>query len=131
MTSPLYVLTRKDTPFEWSSDCEAAFTQLKTLTPDPVTSVGVVSFQRRIPARKDASGIGLGAILSQRQPDEMIRPITFASCTLQSHEKNYGINELEALGVVWTVKHYRHYLYGHQCTVFTDHEALKSTLNTP
>ena len=29
------------------------------------------------------------------------------------------------------MKHYRHYLYGRQCTVYTDHEALKSLLNTP
>ena len=32
--------------------------------------------------------------------------------------------------MVWAVKHFRHYLYGHQCTVYTDHEALKSLLNT-
>ena len=39
--------------------------------------------------------------------------------------------ELEGLGVVWAVKHYRPYLYGHHCVVYTDHEALKSLLNTP
>ena len=29
------------------------------------------------------------------------------------------------------MKHFRHYLYGHHCTVFTNHEALKSLLHTP
>ena len=29
-------------------------------------------------------------------------------------ERNYGITELEALGVVWEVKHFRQYLYGHK-----------------
>ena len=38
---------------------------------------------------------------------------------------------LEGLGVVWSVKHFTHYLYGHSCTVYTDHEALKSLLHTP
>ena len=33
--------------------------------------------------------------------------------------------------MVWAVKHYRHYLYGHRCQVYTDHEALKSLLNAP
>ena len=33
--------------------------------------------------------------------------------------------------MVWTVKHFRHYLYGHRCHVFSDHEPLKSLLNTP
>ena len=38
---------------------------------------------------------------------------------------------MEALAVVWAVKHFRHYLYGHKCQVYTDHEALKSLINTP
>ena len=32
---------------------------------------------------------------------------------------------------MWAVKHFRHYIYGHSCTVVTDHEVLKSLLNTP
>ena len=33
--------------------------------------------------------------------------------TLQKHEWNYGIGELEALAVVWATKHFHAYLYGH------------------
>ena len=73
----------------------------------------------------------MGAVLSQWQDDGPIRPIAFASRTLQPHERNYGISELEGLGVVWAVKHFRHYIYGQRCTVYTDHEALKPLLNTP
>ena len=32
--------------------------------------------------------------------------------------------------MVWAVKHFRRYLYGHHCTVYMDHEALRSLLNT-
>lgn len=53
------------------------------------------------------------------------------SRSLQSHERNYAPTELEALGVVWAVRHFRQYLYGHTRHVFTDHEALKSLLNSP
>lgn len=49
---------------------------------------------------------------------------------MQAHERNYGVTEIEALGIVWAVQQFRHYLYGHQCTVFTDHEVLRSLLNT-
>ena len=27
---------------------------------------------------------------------------------LQPHEKNYGVSELEGLGVVWVIKHFTH-----------------------
>ena len=70
-------------------------------------------------------------MLSQQQEDGMIKPICFASRMLQTHEANYGVSELEALAVVWAVKHFRVYLYGHTCDVYTDHEALLSLLNTP
>ena len=29
------------------------------------------------------------------------------------------------------MKHFHHYLYGHHCIVYTDHEPLRSLLNTP
>ena len=32
--------------------------------------------------------------------------------------------------MVWATKHFRHYLYGHKCVIFTYHESLKSLLNT-
>ena len=73
----------------------------------------------------DASGVGLGAVLTQKQNDGSVRPVAYASRTLQPHEQNYGVTKLEALGVVWAVRHFRHYLYGHHCDVFTDHKALK------
>ena len=35
---------------------------------------------------------------------------TAADRTLQKHERNYGINKLEALAVVWATKHFHVYL---------------------
>ena len=58
----------------------------------------------------------------------MLHPITYASRTLQQHEKNYAITELEALGIVWAVKRFHHYLYRHHCEVYTDHEPLIALL---
>ena len=79
----------------------------------------------------DASGVRLGAVLAQRGQAGETRPIAFASRMLQGAEKRYSVTELEALGVVWAVKHFRHYIYGHHCTVITDHQPLRSLLNTP
>lgn len=46
------------------------------------------------------------------------------------NERNYGVTELEGLGIVWAIKHFRLYLYYHRCEVFTDQSALTSLLNT-
>ena len=81
--------------------------------------------------KTDASGLRLGTILSQEQPDGLIAPTACANRTLQQHETNYGISELEALAVVWATKHFRVYLHGDPCDVYTDHEALQALLNTP
>lgn len=89
------------------------------------------NFDKEFLLETDASGKGLGAVLAQKQEDGSTRPIAYASRTLEPSEKNYGVTEVEALAVVWAVKHFRHYLYEHCCHVHTDHEALKSLMNTP
>ena len=130
VASPLFALTRKNVDFVWDATCQASFDRLKELlTQAPVLAFPL--FDRGFRLDTDALGDGLGAVLSQEQDDGTNRPIAYASRSLQSHEKNYGVTELEALGVVWAVKHFKHYLYGQECAVYTDHEALKSLLNTP
>ena len=126
----LHSLTKKDVTFAWSPECQESFEELKhLLTTSPV--LAFPDFSWRFILETDASGAGLGVVLAQEQLDHSVRPIAYASRTLLKHECNYRITELEGLGVVWAVKHFRAYLYGHPCTVYTDHEALKSLLNTP
>ncbi|GJR40938.1 putative reverse transcriptase domain-containing protein [Tanacetum coccineum] len=67
---------------------------------------------------------GLGAVLMQRE-----KVITYASRQLKIHEKNYTTHDLELGVVVFSLKLWRHYLYGTKCTVFTDHKSLQHILN--
>ena len=116
--------------FDWTESCQSSFERLKELlTTSPI--LVLPDFQKDFLLETDASGQGLGAVLAQKQEDGLVRPIAFASRTLQPHKQHYGVTELEGLGVVWAMKHFRHYLYGHKCEIFTDHEALKSLINTP
>ena len=130
VANPLFKLTRKNVNFCWSVTCQEAFDRLKQLLVDAPLLI-YPNFSRGFVMETDASGVGLGAVLAQQVEDGTLHPVAYASRTLQPHEQNYGATELEALGVVWAAKHFRHYLYGHKCVIFTDHEALKSLLNTP
>ena len=76
----------------------------------------------------DASGEGLGTVLEQEQEDCRLHPIAYTSQTLSAAESRYGITDLEALGIVWAAKHFRAYLLGHWCTVFTDDAPLHAML---
>ena len=132
IATPLHYLTKKDVPFKWTPKCEAAFCKLKELlVTAPVLTHPRFGPETEFILETDASGIGLGAVLSQKQDDGLIHPIAYASRALNRHEKNYCISELETLGLVWTVRYFCPYLLGHHTIVYTDHSACLSNLNTP
>ena len=47
---------------------------------------------------------------------------------LNSCEERYSVNELELLGVVWSIEYFKNYLYETNFTVITDHRALLSIM---
>ena len=131
IAAPLNRLTKKDVPFEWSESCQESFERLKSA----LISAPVLVYPRFGPGNEfiletDASKIGLGAVLSQMQGDGTIHPVAYASRATNQPEKNYGISELETLALVWAVRYFRQYILGHHCTVYTDHAACLSILNT-
>ena len=71
----------------------------------------------------DASGVGLGAVLSVLR-EEVEYPVAFFSKKLLPRERQYSASELEALAVVVSVGHFEAYLITHPFTVVTDHKAL-------
>jgi len=53
------------------------------------------------------------------------RVVVYASRQLRIHERNYPTHDLEVAAVVFALKVWRHYLYGLQFKLFTDHKSLK------
>ncbi|ROT75265.1 putative enzymatic polyprotein [Penaeus vannamei] len=126
IAEPLTRLLRKDTPFTWTGEQQQAFEALKQrLTEAPVLSFP--DFNETFYLATDASSIGLGAALMQRH-DGRYKPIAFASRKLNKAERNYSVTDLEALAVVWSLKHFREIILGYDIHVLTDHRPLKYIL---
>lgn len=127
--APLYELTRKDALFAWKQPQEAAFRFLQNeLVSAPILMYP--RFDRPFILHTDASNVGLGAVLAQKNDQGNEHVIAYASRTLNSAEVNYSTTERECLAAVWATKHFRVYLHGQQFDLVTDHNALKWLLNS-
>ena len=90
ISRPLYHLTKASQRFQWTTACENAFQSLKgVLTTAPVLAYpefGANSSSFILDV--DASGTGIGAVLSQVQKG-VERPIAFASRVISETEQRY------------------------------------------
>ena len=68
---------------------------------------------------------GLGAILTQKQPDGDFRPVAYAFRTLNAVERRYLQIERECLAILWSIQRFEVYLYGMNFTVYTDSRPLE------
>ena len=115
---PLTRLTQKEIIFDWTTDCEKAFFDLKhELISAPVLKFP--NFEEKFVLTTDASNQGLGAVLSQNN-----HPCLFISRTLNKAEEKYTTSEKELLAIVWAMKRLRQYLLGKKFKIQTDHRAL-------
>ncbi|GJZ77502.1 putative reverse transcriptase domain-containing protein [Tanacetum coccineum] len=123
ISKPLTKLTQKNKPYVWGDDEEEAFQTLKLkLCSAPILSLPEGSEDFVVYC--DASLKGFGAVLMQRE-----KVIAYASRQLRKNEENYTTHDLELGAVVFSLRLWRHYLYGTKCTVYTDHKSLQYILD--
>ena len=53
------------------------------------------------------------------------RVVSYGSCHLKNHEQNYPTHDMELAAAVFALKIWRHYLYGEQFEVYSNHKSLK------
>ena len=123
IANPLYGLTKKDTIFNWSTECQQSFDALKTsLTEAPVLAYPNMNAPFRL--YTDASDFAVGGVLCQEQ-DGIERVISYAGRSLDKAQRNYGITEKECLALIFSIKHFDCYLRSTKFTAVVDHIALK------
>jgi len=123
IAAPLYSLLKKRARFMWTTEHDQAFNTLKMrLITAPILTI--FDPQRPTIVDCDASGVGLGAVLSQIV-DGQERVVAFASRTLNQTEAKYSITKRELLAAIYSLKQFRQYILGVNFTLRTDHEPLR------
>ena len=124
VAKPLNILLKKDVKYNWNEKCQKAFEELKRrLINAPI--LRYPDFKKPFYIITDASGIGLGAILSQKDEYGREYVIEYASRSLNNAESNYSAQELECLAVYWAVEHFYPYIGYNKFYLVTDNAALK------
>ena len=108
IVAPLYDLTsgdnkdKKSEHVDLSPEAQEAFDHLKAACLQaPILSFP--DFNKPFLLEMDASGRGLGAVLSQKQADGQYHPITYASRVMNETEQRYHSNKQEFLDPKWAV----------------------------
>lgn len=125
---PLTKLLKKDSQWSWGEEQIKAFATLKTkLIERPILALFDPKLKTEL--HTDASSLGLGGILMQTQAETgALKPVAYFSRQTTPEERHFHSYELETLAVVCSLKKFRPYLLGLEFTVYTDCNALRTTL---
>ena len=132
VSHPLQILAhwtpgRKKDPFPWGNEQDSAFQAIKDLFVNtPVLRYPTEGDHFILDT--DASCDSIGAALSQVQ-DGVEVPIAFASNTMNKAQRNYCTTKRELLAVMVYTKKFKHFLWGSDFTLRTDHSSLRWLLN--
>ena len=122
-TTPLHAVVHH-VPFQWTQQEEKAYQALKVMLSEaPV--VKPPNWTKDFHVFVDASDIAIGSVLIQLTEPRWYRWVYYASWKLSKAKQNYSIIEREALGMVYNITKYRHYLLGRKFAFHVDLSALK------
>ena len=103
--------------------------KLKCMTAPVLT---FADFHKPFLLETDASGDGLGAVLSQKQEDGCYHPVAYASQGLKGGELRYHSSKLEFLALKWAItEQFCEYLQYQPFRVKTDNNPLTYVMSTP
>ena len=123
IAKPLYELTRKNSPFEWTQIHESAYERLKSILSEDLI-LSYPEWDKEMYVFSDASGTGIGGGIFQKF-ENGFRPLGYCGRALTAVEKGLSISLQEALAAVYTIKQFETYLKYKKFVLVTDHAALK------
>ncbi|XP_065084064.1 uncharacterized protein K02A2.6-like [Ochlerotatus camptorhynchus] len=122
---PLDQLLKKDSKWQWNSDCQRSFEQFKQVLQSDML---LTHYDPKLPiiVAADASSTGIGAVIFHEFSNGHLKAIQHASRSLTPAEKGYGQPQKEALALIYAVTKFHKYLLWRRFTLLTDHKPLLS-----
>lgn len=123
LAAPITTLLRKEhAKFQWTEEANHAFGEVKQiLTSQPI--LAPPDYNLPFTIHCDASEIGIGAVLMQKQGDEE-KVVAYYSSKLTPAETRYSPTERECLAVIKSIENFRSYVEGVKFSIITDHASL-------
>ena len=121
----------KTQPVDLPPEAKEAFDilKMKCMT---VPVLAFTDFEKPFLLETDASSLGLGAMLSQKQDDGKFHPVAYASQELKGGEGKYHSSKLEFLALKWAVTdQFKEYLWYKPFMVRTNDNPLTYMMTTP
>lgn len=131
LMEPTTKLLKKNYKFNWGNNPEESLSKVKLAMTNSSLLICPDNSQVQI-LTTDASGVDLGAILSQfpdgSESNEKV--IAYASKSLTEGQKRWATVHSEIYAIIWGVKYFRHYLAGNrEFILYTDISAVKFILD--
>ena len=124
---PIYNLTRKGVPFEWTDKHQQILEGLKKDIANPSVLV-MPNNKGHFTLVSDTSGVACGAALYQEQRGKL-RLVGYNSKKLPPAAIRYSISELELCGLAVKIHSFKHIQRNTEFTVIIAHSALLRILN--
>ncbi len=124
LVAPLTALTRKNTPFIWSTKENDAFNKIKAAL-IAATPLSLPDYDKEFILFTDASQLGIGAVLCQPNDNGKLKIIEYFSKPLDKCQAKYHVNELETYALYAAIQKFGHYIEGRPVTVYTDNTSVR------
>jgi hypothetical protein len=123
VAEPLYRLLDKEGQWKWEESHQEAFEKMRKMLSSKDTLVHY-DLKKKLILSCDASHYGLGAVLEHEMSDGSVRPVMFASRTMNAHERNYAQIDKEAAAIIFGLKKFHQFISGRRVIIKTDHKPL-------
>jgi hypothetical protein len=124
-SAPLEACRLVKGPIEWTEECLAAFEAIKDIFKRGI-HLRHVDWSATMYLTTDASIVGLGAWIGQKDEWGQIMPVVCVSKKLSPTQQHWSATKRELYGLMWAMQKLRMYLLGRKFVARVDHKPLVS-----